>query len=299
MVSRSRIDLSQTPNPWRLVDRLLAGYGVIVAVVCLTRLELSGIPLVLAAHLSLPLLAWLVTRASTTGTGAVLRAAYPIVILTGLYTSIGLLNGSGQVATFDNELRALERWLFGFEPARDWWRASPSAFWSTIFHADYFSYYLAVPLPIVVLLIQKRPAAIEMYLDGVVAVFLVCYLCYLVAPVAGPYYQFAHPTGMFVDNGPARLVYATLSGGSAFGAAFPSSHVAAMTAASIGAWRADRRVGIVVIMLTALLAVGVVYCQMHYVIDSVAGLLVGVAVPVVVMRYNARRIRTAVGGAIR
>ena len=69
------------------------------------------------------------------------------------------------------------------------------------------------------------------------------------------------------------MVYSALRGGSAFGAAFPSSHVAATVAATIGAWRGSRRLGVILAVPTALLAVGVVYCQMHYAIDSAAGLL--------------------------
>lgn len=263
---------------------MLAGYGLVVAGLCLTRLDQPGVFPLLVAHLAVPLAAWLAVRAPRTGVGAVLRGTYPLFILLGLYTSVGILNGSGGAATFDDQLRAVDRWIFGNEPARDWWRNAPSAFWSTVLHAVYFSYYLAVPLPIVVLLARKDNVALEQYLGGVVAVFLICYLCYIVAPVAGPYYVYPHPSGAFVDNAPARLVYATLSGGSAFGAAFPSSHVAAMTAASIGAWHAERWMGVVVGCLTALLAVGVVYCQMHYVIDSAAGVVLGAAVPLLLRK---------------
>ena len=99
--------------------------------------------------------------------------------------------------------------------------------------------------------------------------------------MAGPYYEFARPTGAFVDNEAARLVYATLARGSAFGAAFPSSHVAATVAATVGAWLGSRRLGMGMAVPTALLVVGVVYCQMHYVVDSAAGVLLGVSVPLV------------------
>ena len=82
------------------------------------------------------------------------------------------------------------------------------------------------------------------------------------------------------------MVYAALSGGSAFGAAFPSSHVAATVAATIGAWRGSRRLGLVMVIPTGLLAVGVVYCQMHYVIDSATGVILGMVVAGVVTRRS-------------
>ena len=60
----------------------------------------------------------------------------------------------------------------------------------------------------------------------VMATFLACYLFFIFFPVAGPYYEFERPEGLFVRNLPARMVYGTLALGSAYGAALPSSHVA-------------------------------------------------------------------------
>lgn len=266
------------------MDMLIAGYGGFICAVGLTRIDQRGMIWVLAAHVMLPLLAWLATRASQRGVGALLSAGYPVLLLPALYSSIDVLNGFGATATFDAPLLRLEASLFGMQPSRDWWRAAPSAFWSTVLHAAYFSYYVVVPLPIVVLLATGRSAVLERWLAGVIATFLACYVVYVLAPVAGPYYEFARPTGEFVANAPARWVYAALAKGSAYGAAFPSSHVAATVAATIGTWAAMPRLAAALAVPTALLTVGVVYCQMHYVIDSVAGVAVGILVPLAVHR---------------
>lgn len=265
------------------MDRLIATYGAFVVVVGLTRLDRPGAWLIVAAHAALPLLALLAARAASRGAGAFLRAAYPVFILPGLYASLDVLVGQG-APTWDAPLLAAEQFLFGAQPARDWWQAAPSTFWSTVFHAAYFSYYFIVPLPVVVFLLTDREADVAPYLNGVVATFLACYVTYLLVPVAGPYYQWPHPDGAFVANLPAQWVYAALAGGSSYGAAFPSSHVAATVAATLGAWAVSRRLGMVLAIPTALLVIGVVYCQMHYVVDSVAGVLVGLAVPYLVAR---------------
>jgi membrane-associated phospholipid phosphatase len=55
------------------------------------------------------------------------------------------------------------------------------------------------------------------------------------------------------------------------------------------AWSASRRLGIVLAIATALLTVGVVYCQMHYGVDAAAGLLLGVAVGLGVNSVNDER----------
>lgn len=272
------------PSPWRRVDRMIAAYGLFVAGLGLTRFGQRGVPWVIAAHLALPLLAWLVTRTSGGIIGRALRGSYPVLLLAALYSSIDIMNGSGAAVTWDGPIQAMDAWLFGGQPSRDWWRAAPSAFWSTVLHGVYFSYYLIVPLPVLVFLATRRPDALERFLDGLIATFLLCYVAYLTLPVAGPYYEFARPTGEFVANGAARLVYATLARGSSYGAAFPSSHVAATVAATVGAWLGSRRLGMLLAVPTALLAVGVVYCQMHYVADSAAGVALGLGVPLLMSR---------------
>ena len=249
-----------------------------IAVVAVTRIPQPGMMGILVAHLAIPVLAWLVVHAPPSRTGRILRAAYPIVLVVGLYTAIDVLNGFGAASTRDHLVQRFDQALFGMQPSRDWWRAAPSAFWSTVMHLAYLSFYVVVPGPLVYFLRRRENELLERYLDGVFITFLACYLIFALVPVSGPYYQFPRPTGAFVANLPARLVYALLRSGSAYGAAFPSSHVAAMVAATIGGWRGSRRLGMALAIPTALLTVGVVYCQMHYVADSVAGLLLGALV---------------------
>jgi membrane-associated phospholipid phosphatase len=284
----SLTDSLSVPRPagpgWRLVDRMLAAYGILVAAVSLGRLHQSGMALVAAAHLAIPLLAWLLATAPVTAITRILRGIYPLLLLTALYSAIDVFNRFGAAPTWDRPLQSLEQAIFGMQPSRDWWRAHPSAFWSTVLHSAYLSYYLIVVTPVFYFLARRRNDALERYLNGLLATYLVCYLFYLFLPVAGPYYEFARPTGEFIANLPARMVYAALRGGSAFGAAFPSSHVAATIAATIGAWRGSRGLGMILAVPTSLLAVAVVYCQMHYAIDSAAGLVIGVTVAGLVTR---------------
>lgn len=279
MVSRGEVDLTAAHSPapqWRLVDRMLTGYALVVSALALSRLHDPGVPAVLAAHLAIPALVWLVVHAPPSNVVRALRAIYPLVLLSGLYAAIDILNRSGGVATWDHQIQSVEFAIFGMQPSRDWWRAHPSAFWSTLLHAVYLSYYALVAIPILALLVLRRQSALERCLTGVIATYLVCYLFALFLPVSGPYYQFDPPSGAFIDNLPARLVYAALASGSAFGAAFPSSHVGATVAAAIGAWHGSRRLGWALALPAALLVVAVVYCQMHYAVDSAAGLMLGI-----------------------
>jgi membrane-associated phospholipid phosphatase len=104
--------------------------------------------------------------------------------------------------------------------------------------------------------------------------FVLCYVVFVLFPVAGPNYAFEHPTGAVREVWSARLVYGVLAGGSSFGAAFPSSHVAAAGVAILALWREAPRAAAALVVPAVLLVIGTVYCQMHYGVDVLGGLLV-------------------------
>jgi membrane-associated phospholipid phosphatase len=283
------------------VDLLLLAYLAFVSVVALVRPEVHARGWLLLANGLTAVLIFLLARDGLGRFGRGLREVYPILLLTPLYAGLDLLSGGGAVPVHDAEVQRWEAALFGGQPSRDWWRAAPSPFWSFVLHGAYFSYYAVVLVPTVLLLAWGELAALRRFMLAVMATFVFCYLWFVLLPVAGPYYEFPRPSGAFVDNPMARLVYATLAAGSSYGAAFPSSHVAASVAATIASWRAAPRLGTALALPTALLTIGVVYCQMHYAVDALAGLLIGAAIaalttraePRPVMRSNERSSRPA------
>lgn len=268
----------------RPVDLLLLGYLGFVSVVALARPQVSARGSVLLANALIAALILLLARDDTGWFGRGLRELYPLLLLMPLYGMLDLLSGLGSVAVHDATVQTWEAALFGGQPSRDWWRAAPSPFWSTLLHGAYFTYYAILIVPALALFARGRLAELRGLMLALMATFVFCYIWFILFPVAGPYYAFPRPTGEFVNNWMARLVYATLATGSSYGAAFPSSHVAASVVTTIAAWRASRRLGVGVAIPTALLTIGVVYCQMHYAVDAVAGLLVGGAIGLAVTR---------------
>jgi membrane-associated phospholipid phosphatase len=262
---------------FRAVDLLLLAYLAFVSVVALVRPEATARGWLLLSNGLTALLILLLALPGLGRFGRGLREVYPILLLISLYGALDLLSGGGAVRVHDGLVQRWEAALFGGQPSRDWWRTAPSSFWSTVLHGAYFSYYAIVLVPTVLLLALGRLAALRGLVLSLMATFVFCYLWFALFPVAGPYYEFPRPAGTFVENPMARLVYATLAAGSSYGAAFPSSHVAASVAATIASWRASPALGIALVLPTTLLAVGVVYCQMHYAVDAVAGLVVGAA----------------------
>lgn len=261
----------------RLLDKVILGYLVVVSAVAAGRIpENPACWWLLGAHLLTALLILLLQRPGLGPFGRVIREVYPVFLLVLFYGELDILNGVN-VQPHDAAVQRLELAVFGEQVSRTLWMRYPSVLASTLLHAVYWSYYLLLLAPVAWFAARRDWFALRRTIFVVIATLLVCYLVFIAYPVAGPYYEFARPDPWFLDNPPARLVYATLASGSSFGAAFPSSHVAATIAATSGAWRGDRRLGRLMLPLAALLTLSVVYCQMHYGIDAATGVLVGAA----------------------
>lgn len=257
------------------VDWLLSGYNLIIVVVLLVRApDLQGWSWLLLAHLLIFVLIILVRTPGLGGIGRSIAELYPLILLVGLYSELDVLN-AGRVA-HDAVIQHWEAALFGGQPSRDWWRSAPSLFWSLILHGAYLAYYPILVLPAFWFAAHRQLHALRRFVFSVMMAFVACYLFFIFMPVAGPYYAFARPTGPFVQTLTARWVYDALAQGSSFGAAFPSSHVAATVAALLAGWRSSRRLGALLLVPTLLLLVAVVYCQMHYAVDALTGLVIGV-----------------------
>lgn len=269
------------PGPERLraVDFLLLGYLGIVSLVALARApEQPGCWWLLVAHALFLVLLVLITRPGLGPVGRSARELYPLFLLVGLYAELDVLNGSATRPVYDAIVQRWELALFGVQTSVAWWQSAPSRFWSAVLHGAYFSYYFIILAPAFYFVLRRDLEGVRHFVLVVISVFVLCYLAFIFFPVAGPYYQFPHPPSWFIDNYPARLVYATLSTGSSYGAAFPSSHVAATVAAALAAFRGSRPLGLFLAVPTILLTIGVVYCQMHYAVDALAGLVVGAGV---------------------
>jgi membrane-associated phospholipid phosphatase len=266
----------------RPVDLLLIGYlSVVTAVAAMRLYPRPSFWWLLSAHGLFLLLLILLARPDLGKARRTIRELYPHFLLPGLYSELDLLN-AGSVAAWDGLVQQWEVLVFGGQISREWWQRMPSRFLSALLHAAYLSYYAIVSAPALYLAWRGELASVRRFVLVVMITFVLCYLVFLFFPVAGPYYAFPPPPDWFTDNLPARLVYGALASGSSYGAAFPSSHVAAAVAATLNAARISRSMGLVLLPFTALLTIGVVYCQMHYGVDALAGLVVGGLVAVVV-----------------
>ncbi len=272
---------------YRAVELALMAYAAVVTAVALDRAPAApgnwGIAL---AHALVVVLVLLLARAGASATGRALRDVAPLLLLLGLYAALDVLHTGPYHRSYDALVLGWEERLFGMQPARDWWQRHPSRFWSTVLHGVYFGYYLILAVPALFFLARGDRPALRGFTRAVMTTFCVCFLVFIFLPVAGPYYTFARPTGPFVETVTAKLVYASLTSGSSYGAAFPSSHVAATTAAGIAAWRGSRRLGLALLAPVVLMPIATVYCQMHYAVDALAGIGIGLSVPALAARLE-------------
>lgn len=151
----------------------------------------------------------------------------------------------------------------------------PNRALSEALHLCYAAYYLLVLVPPIAFAATRRRSDFARTLLALTIVYTVCFSAYLLIPVDGPRFLIgpAH-----APDGPVRgMVLHLLATGSSRGTAFPSSHVAASVVASLGALRADRRLGVPIALVTAGLTIATVYGGFHYAVDAVAGLATGIA----------------------
>jgi membrane-associated phospholipid phosphatase len=260
------------------LDRLTLAYAAFASAATLLRGHGQVLLWLLPAYALLAALTLVAPRLRSAGeTGAFLGTFYPLIVAVLLYTAIGWLNRSAGIS-HDAAVQAWEQALFGSQPSREWIRACPWPWLSWPLHLGYLSYYFILAgAPLGLWLTGRHAAAAETALAMMVA-FYVCYAVFLFFPVAGPRYLFPMAENAATAIAPAVFTHRLLEQGSAWGTAFPSSHVAVSLVAACEAWRSWRPLGAVLVPAAVLLAFGTVYGQFHYAVDALAGAGVAVAV---------------------
>lgn len=275
-----RISAAFTP-----LDKLTALYTVCSASILIGQsVGRFGAPMpqreiawLLLTHTLLLLLVGLASEARrrAQAKGCVLADWYPLFILTAVYASVGLLNGPRALngVSFDGMVQSWDQATFGQAPY-DWSRdvSRPALSWPLAI--SYLLFFPTVILAPAALWWKGHRAQARQTIFGISLVFLTCYLIFLVFPVAGPSYLWGWPTPGADSDFPTRMVRQLIDGGDSWGSAFPSSHVAASAAAVLLALRHWRALGWLLFPVAAGILIGVVYFQVHYAMDAVAGLVI-------------------------
>lgn len=283
------------------LDRWTLGYVALATIALGLFCTAATIPhwqYLAAAHAMLVGLVLLAPYARESGpVGRFLGEWYPMLLLAGLYGEIGVLTlASG--FQHDLAIQRLETAVFGSQVSYRWIREMPVPWLSAVLHSCYLAYYAILFAPPLGLWFSGRREAARHTILGVMITFYLCYAIFLMYPVAGPRYAFALPHNAATAVGPARLTQWLLDRGDSWGAAFPSSHVAASVVATGFALRYWRPLGYALLVPTTGLVLAVVYGQFHYGVDALSGLLVAGVMLAVMQRARGAEVPARAGESV-
>ncbi len=263
----------------RSIDWGVLAYLLLASAVAIGRIgRIPGVEWSLIANAAGMLFVVLITRPDLGRFGRILRELYPLLLVILFYGALDLVSGHGGITTYEKTVQRWEVAVFGSQVSRTWWQRFPSPFWSAALHGVYASYYPVIMAGPIGFLARGDHQNLRRTVTAIAATYGICFLIFMFYPVAGPNYEFPRPAPEFLDNAPASLVYALLHRGSSYGAAFPSSHVAAALVAALVTLRGWRALGLVLLVPSVILPFAVVYTQMHYAVDALAGVVVGLGV---------------------
>jgi membrane-associated phospholipid phosphatase len=266
------------------VDRKLRPHEVLTAAyLVLTGLLGAGFgsladwwPVILAHGVAVFVIVFVFPRLPSHRWIDVLRDWLPVLALPFLYAEVGRLDRLLDTGYHDGTISAVDQALFG-RPGAALRRFLPWPAVVEYLHFSYVAYYVLLPLLGGALYLRGRREEFRYVLAVTLGTFYVCYLCFIVFPVAGPWYRRPHPSYAHMNLFFPAVVQQVLDHWASKGAAFPSSHVAVAVVIWLLAWQLTRRVFWLLALIVPALAIGTVYGGFHYTVDVGAGLLVGVA----------------------
>lgn len=182
--------------------------------------------------------------------------------------------------SLDGLLASWEESIFGFQPALEFYPIfQNNPFVTEVLFFSYFSFYLLFTIGIWLLFIRGKRKAARVTHNIVTAGFYLLYIVYVFLPVQGPKYYFSSLNELWYQNFQGFIFTTFLT--DAFGqitlagAAFPSSHAAIAVLVVLMSLKYQRAVGIIFILLATLILTSAVYIYAHYVIDILAGIVLG------------------------
>lgn len=257
-------------------DRLFLAYLVInTGVILWKSAQVPGWPWLIVGNALTVVMLALLARAKPTRLVVFLGGAYPIILTAAFYTQLGIIHLNVGML-YDGLVQRWEAAIFGGQISLSWHESMPSQVLSFILHFCYGSYYWILVLPMLFLFFRRSRESFERGGFIMALGFYTCYVIFAFFPVAGPRYFYGNATGPIAEVATARVVHWLTEGGSAIGTAFPSSHVAATWCAVFALWNDARPLALLVAPVALGLALGTVYGQFHYAVDSIAGALLGV-----------------------
>jgi len=270
----------------RWTTTLTASYlAMTAALVAILGTTVPGRVWLVAAHLTLSGLLLTLNRARpSAGILRVIRDWHPLMLFPFLYKEVELLAPALGDWRLTAAIPTWEAALFAGQPSV--YLSERLAFipLSEYLHFCYAAYVIVIPSVAAYWYVSGRRVAFGELLLMLSTVMLGSYLFFIVLPVDSPYYlspRLGPPlSGHFFFD----LVHQMSGLGGARGGAFPSAHVSGAVVVGLVAWRHQRPLAYLLLPIIGGVMMATVYGRFHYVLDTLAGAALAVAV-VVAYRY--------------
>jgi membrane-associated phospholipid phosphatase len=269
-------------------DRITILYNLVLVVfVIIFREKIAAYAYHLLFNLSVILVVLLLssTRKSRLPVRAV-SLGYPFILYGLLYYQTGFINRVVVPQFLGSYFLNLDVRVFGEFPGFFLRGKQGNAFLDEFFHFFYFCYYLAVPHT-GVLLYRKDITLFKRFVFQLSSLFYLCFVIFIFLPVEGPIAlrnEYFHPGGLFQE-----IIDFIYHQAEKPGAAFPSSHVAAMVLVAWWGSTHFRRMKIPYWSTCLFMSIATVYCMFHYAVDVIAGLLLGALAVLAFNREDIKR----------
>jgi membrane-associated phospholipid phosphatase len=266
----------------RWTTTLTASYlAITTALVAVRGDAVPGRLWLIAVHLTLSASLLILYRAKpSAGALRMIRDWHPLLLFPFLYKEVELLAAVIGDWRMSAAIPAWEAALFAGQPSL--YLSERLAFvpLSEYLHFCYLSYVLVIPSVAAYWYVSGRREAFGELLLMLTAVLLGSYLFFILLPVDSPYYlsqRLGPPlSGHFFFD----LAHQISARGGARGGAFPSAHVSGAVVLSLVAWRHQRRLAYLIFPITGGVMIATVYGRFHYVLDTLAGAAIAIAVVV-------------------
>ncbi len=265
----------------RRTDELTAVYLLVTAsLMVLFREQVAHWSLLFCLHLiTAASLLWLRSLSSPSRRfWKVLHDWYPVMVFPLFYKEVEFLAAAFGNWGLTEPIRSLEANLFQGHPSlylSERWSWVPL---SEYLHFCYFSFMVMLPVLGGYWYGRGHMLAFRELLFLVGVAFYGSYLFFILFPVDSPFYLADPPEGPIADYFFYNLVHEISSRGGARGGAFPSTHVSASIIVLIVAWKRQRRLAYLLLPMVLGVMVATVYGRFHYVLDTIAGLALGVVI---------------------
>ncbi len=218
---------------------------------------------------------WGIQNISSIKLRSVCRIVSYVIIISFIYNQMGKIIHILFPYWLDPWINGIESTVFGCYPTV-WFQTIAKPWLTELMMFAYVIYGLLIPIIAFFCHQRGQERGLERYLTELGLTNMLCYLCYILFPVAGPSRalstSYLGPLDGYFFTAVTEYLKANvhLAGG-----AFPSAHCAASTVMLKAAYRHHRKTSYVLFPLIILIYVSTVYGGFHYVTDVVAG--IGVA----------------------